>query len=86
MVNLHLEAESLCLLILYKDIENNSIDRRMISLSDLHLGGFRSICGCSDKANQRGQKRRYRIVANGVRSPSPVTIACQVSLFPIGIF
>lgn len=31
MVNLHLEAESLCLLILNKDIENNSIDRRMIS-------------------------------------------------------
>lgn len=27
MVNLHLEAESLCLLILEKDIENNSVDR-----------------------------------------------------------
>jgi hypothetical protein len=31
MVNLHLEAESLCLLIFFKDIENNSVDRRMIS-------------------------------------------------------
>jgi hypothetical protein len=31
MVNLHLEAESLCLLIFEKDLENNSVDRRMIS-------------------------------------------------------
>jgi len=57
MVNLHLSAESLCLLILYKDIENNSINRRMISWSDLHLGGFRSIRGCSDKAG----KARYSL-------------------------